>query len=68
MPSDDYVTLEGVECGVDSNSGAAYSCEIKGAHYWVPYSQTKERHLDRRNHHSDRIVVARWLAEKNGWL
>lgn len=67
MPTD-YVTIEGVECGIDSNSGAAYSCEIAGKHYWVQYSQTKERHINKQTHNSDSIVVARWLAEKNGWV
>lgn len=68
MARDEWVMLEGVEVGVDSHSGAAFSCKINGKWEWVPYSQTGERHIDKVNHDSDRVQVKRWLAEKNGWV
>lgn len=68
MSEGDYVTLENVEVGIDSNTGAAFSCKINGKHEWVPYSQTRARHINKRVHDADSIEVKRWLAEKNGWV
>lgn len=67
MP-DDYVTLEGVECGVDSPSGLAFNCLINGEWVWVPYSQTRSRDINKQVHGADKITVKRWLAEKNEWI
>ena len=68
MSRDMYVTIENVDIGVDSNSGAAVSIEINGEHHWVPYSQIKALHRDTKVHGNDKFEVKLWLAEKNGWI
>ena len=64
MP-DKYVRIDNCEVGIDSNSGLAFSCEIEGEHYWVPYSQCRKRVINDKIHNSDSIEVAAWWAEKN---
>ena len=66
--SQELVTFEDVEIGMESQSGLAVSVEIKGEHYWVPLSQVTEMHRDPRKHDSDRIVVTAWWAKKQGLL
>lgn len=66
MP-DDYVTIEDVEIGIDTDSGLAFHCKINDEWVFVPYSQVRARH-NSKNQGCDSIEVARWLAEKNGWL
>ena len=68
MSRDMYVMIENVDIGVDSNSGAAVSIEIDGKHCWVPYSQIKALHRDKKVHGNDKFEVTLWLAEKNGWI
>jgi len=60
-----YVRITDCEIGVDSNSGLAFSCEIDGEKYWIPYSQCRKRTINQKVHGADAIEVTRWWAEKN---
>lgn len=63
----EYVKLEEVTIGSDSDSGLAVLVTINDKSEWVPYSQIKS--LTRtHNKGADTLEVARWLAEKRGWL
>ena len=64
----DFVTIEYVEIGIDTDSGLAFHCKIKNEWVFVPYSQVRARHIQNRNQDGDSIEVERWLAEKNGWI
>lgn len=65
MAYGEYVTLEGVEIGEDSDSGLAFSCLINMTQYWVPYSQTKALHRNRAAKNASSIEVTLWWVEKN---
>lgn len=65
MASDrEYVTIEGVQIGDDTESGLAFQCVIDDDVYYVPYSQTRARHRNERVKNGDSIEVTRWWAEK----
>ena len=65
MAVDNYVKISDCEIGIDSNSGKAFSCEIDGVHYWVPYSVCRKRSINTKIHSADSIEVAAWWVEKN---
>lgn len=67
MPNDQYVRISGLTIGNDSQSGLAFSCDIDGETVWVPYSQCRSRDINKKVKGEDAIVIAAWLAEKNGW-
>jgi hypothetical protein len=60
-----YVRIKNCEVGVDSRSGLAFSCEIDGDHFWVPYSQCRRRDINDKTHNEDTIEVIKWWCEKN---
>lgn len=62
--SDKYVRITDCGVGIDSNSGLAFSCEIDGEHYWVPYSVCRKRSINNKIHNADTIEVQSWYAEK----
>ncbi len=65
--SDKYTRVSGITIGEDSASGLAFKCVIDDETFWVPYSQCKSREINKRIKGDDAMVVAAWLAEKNGW-
>ena len=67
MTPEQYVLIENCSIGNDSASGLAFACEIDGERFWVPYSQCKVRHINKRVRGEDAIEIPAWLAEKNGW-
>lgn len=67
MP-DNFVTLSNVEIGIDSPSGLAVRIRFEGEWEWVPYSQLRALHRDKRVVGNDSIEVAAWLAQERGWV
>ena len=67
MSDSKFVCISGVEIGKDSASGLAFACEIDGETTWVPYSQCRARHINKKLCGADSIEIPAWLAEKNGW-
>ncbi len=67
MPDDKYVRISGITIGEDSASGLAFSCEIDRETVWVPYSQCRNRNINKKVKGEDSIEIAAWLAEKNEW-
>lgn len=64
----DTVTLKNVDVGIDSTSGKAVSVEIDGVWKWIPYSVVEKIERNQRVHGEDSIVIARWFAEKEGYV
>lgn len=63
--SDKYVRITDCEVFEDSESGKAFRCGINGNLVWVPYSQCRARHINKKVHGDDTIEVTAWWAEKN---
>ena len=68
MSRDDYVTIAGVDIGMESNSGKAVSVKINDEWHWIPLSQVRAMHKNSRVHDEDSIEVSRWFADKEGLM
>lgn len=60
-----YVRVENVEIGVDSNSGLSYSVKIDGKWLWCPYSVTRKREINPKVNGQDVVEIERWWLERN---